>query len=110
MKRLKSLGLTVITAAGIAGFASVAVDKPVIYNVPEQSQCMAEGKTAEECCVHIDGCGIMCYHGMQDETFKGTMNGKDFRYLVTEPEMYPQGCHLERGDVSKEYLVVVHRE
>lgn len=110
MERLKRFGLAALASVGIAGFAAVAVDEPKIYTIPEQIQCMAEGNTAEECCVNIDGCGVLCYNGIRNNMFNGTMNGEQFRYLISEAEMYPQGCHLERGDLTEEHLVVVHRE
>lgn len=109
MGRLQSWGLTAIAAA-VVGAAILTDDRPVIYTVPEQGKCMADGKTAEECCVNINGCGNVCYKGMEGGMFRISVNGDQFIYSTADPEMRSQECRLRRGNVSSGELIVIHME
>ncbi len=111
MNRKLKQGLIAVlgTAVGSIAFGYAGCAGNKVYEIPEQGKCMAEGKKAEECCTSIDRCGIMCYNGFTEDGggFMITMNGKRFMYSTMETQLYPCGCHLERGEVSSDSLVVV---
>ncbi|MDI6738373.1 MAG: hypothetical protein QME12_07730 [Nanoarchaeota archaeon] len=82
----------------VALIGAASCSKPQIYEV----------KKGEEGCVKVEGCGRLCYEGFIDGGgFSITMNGEKFMYSTAQEDMYPCGCHLERGAISDDLLVVV---